>query len=120
MVRFLPVEQLQMQRATRLVGEPLKEFPRESESKCARHVLPLFRRADPPELQLVQAAPNQMWSTAEINHTTGQTFVHRHVGFTAQGIAWVETGPVAANASLLAQCAAKRLAQRNATIRDRV
>src|SRR5438876_11665298 len=97
MVRFLSVEQLQMQRAARRIGEPLKEFSRQAEAKRARHVLALFRRADSLELQLVQSAPYEVRPAAEIDNTSRQAFVHRHIGFPGEGIARIEPCSVATN-----------------------
>src|SRR5439155_2545934 len=119
-VWFVPVEQFQMEVAARFVGEALEKFPRQPEAKCARHVLLLFRCAEAFELQFVQTTPNQMWSSAEINDASRQTFIHGHISFAGGGMSRIKACAVPANASLLSESRMKRLTKRNATVLDRV
>ena len=119
-VRFFPIEQFQMQIATRLVCETLKEFARQPKPKSARHVLTLFLFADAFELQLIQAAPNQAGPAAEIDDTPREAFIHGNMRFASERIPRIKSGPIAADAFLLSQGFAESLPKRDAAIFDRV
>src|SRR6266436_3450195 len=102
-MRFLSVKQLQMEVAPRLVCEALKEFPCESEPEGAGHVLGLFRRGHPLVRKAVQAAPYQIGSSAEINHTPRQALVHGNISFAGEWVSRIKPGPVAPDAFLIPQ-----------------
>jgi hypothetical protein len=116
---FGTVEKFQMQVAARLIREPLKEFPSQSEAKRARHVLSSL---DPGHFELkgIQAAPHQAGPAAEIDDAPHQAFIHGHVRFTGERIARVEASAISTNAYFVTQGFAKGLAQRDAAILDRV
>jgi hypothetical protein len=109
-----------MQIAARLIGESLKELPRQSETKSTRHVLILFPLSDAFLGESVQSTPDEKRPPAEIRDASRQTFVHRNEGFAREWISWIEAGSVAANSSFVTQCACKRLTQHDATIFYRV
>src|SRR5439155_15496189 len=96
-------KQFQVQIASRFIGETLEEFAGQPKTKSARHVLVLFRLADRLVSHLVQSPPNQMRSPAEIHHAPGQAFIHGHVGFPREWIAWIETRAISTNAFFLAE-----------------
>src|SRR5258707_12132980 len=114
MVRFAPVEQLQMQVATGFVRKPLEEFPRQAKAKGAGHVLRFIRLADLSVGQFIQTAPDQARSPAEIDDAAGEALIHWQIGFPGKRIARVEPGAVAANPPFLPQRLEKSLPQRNA------
>src|SRR5437867_954687 len=119
-MRLVPVQQLQMERATRLICKGLEELPGQPESKGAGHILQSFVFRKALELQLVQTAPDQTGPTAEIYHTPRQTFIHRHEGFAREGIARVEAGSIPSNARLVPEGLAEGLPQGQAAILHRV
>jgi RNA polymerase sigma factor (sigma-70 family) len=120
MVRFLAIEQFQMQVAPGLVGEGLEKFPRQPKAEGAGHILDLFRGRYLSKGQLIQTSPDQVGPPAEINDTSRQTLVHGHIGLAAKRVLRVEAGAVAADAGLVAQRFTNGLAQGEATIFDRM
>ena len=119
-MRFFSVDQFQMQIATRLIRETLKEFARQSKPKCTRHVLLLFFCADAFELQFIQAAPHEVGAPAEIDDAPGETFVHGDVCLPRERIPRIEARAIAPNAFLFPQRLSKGLPKRQAAILDGV
>ena len=109
-----------MKVATRLVGEALEEFSRQSETKRTRRVLLFFSVADSFELQIVQPAPDEVRPAAEIDDASGQTFIHGNVRFAGERIARIESRSVAPDAFLVTERLTKGLAEREAAIFHRV
>src|SRR5687768_13079233 len=110
MVRFFAIKQLHVQITSRFVGKSLKKLPRQSETKRARHVLLFLRLAHVFEIELAQPAPNQAGTAAEIDDTSREAFIHRHIALASERIARIESRPVTANAFLVAQRLRKSLA----------
>src|SRR5436190_9987748 len=120
MVRLISVKQLQMQVATGFIRESLKKLPRQPKAKGARHVLLLFLPAQFLVSEIVQTTPDQIRPAAEINHTSRQTFVHRHVSLTRERILRMKTVPVTPNPPFIAQRLHERLSQGYSAILYRV
>jgi hypothetical protein len=117
-MRLVTVKQFQMQITAGFIGESLKKFAREAKAKCAGHVLQFFRAADAFLGKLIQAAPDQMRSSAKINDATREALVHWNVSLTAQRIFRMKPGAVTPNATFVAKRLAKRLAKRQAAVFD--
>ena len=81
-MRFVPIEQFQVQVATGFIGESLEKLPRQPEPERAGHVLLLFGFGELLlDARLVHPAPDQVRPAAEIDHAPRQAFIHRHVRF---------------------------------------
>jgi hypothetical protein len=74
-VRFLPVQQFQVQITPRFVGKSLEKLPRQTEPKLHCHIA-----FDGLKRHPIQPPPHQHRPATEINDAPGQTFIHRHVG----------------------------------------
>src|SRR5262249_10912860 len=120
MVWLISIQQFQVEVASRFVGECLKEFASQAETKCTRHILFLLGRTDSLEGQLIQTPPDQVRSTAEINDTPSQTFIHGHVGLAGKGVTRVESCPVPPDSLFIPQSVPKSLPQSEATVLYRV
>src|SRR5262245_50511223 len=91
--------------------------------------------------QVIQPPPNQIWPAAKINHTSRQTFIHRHIRLTAgasvsrflrcgsaaraassvfERILRIKSSPVPPYPFFLSQRLKKRLAQGYPTILNRM
>ena len=70
MVGFFPVEKFQVQIAPAFIGKTLEKFARQAEPESGRHVLLLFQFRYFIR-KLVQAAPHQVGTTAEIDQSIG-------------------------------------------------
>src|SRR5690349_9376556 len=115
-MRFLPIDQFQMEIATRLVREALKKLARQPKAKRTRHVLAFFCLADALELQRVQATPNQIGAAAEVNDTPCKALVHGNVRFASKRVPGIKASAIAANAFLVSQCLAECLSKGNAAV----
>lgn len=69
---------------------------------------------------VLQAAPDHVGASAEVNDAPGEAFVHGDVGFSCEGIARVEACAIALNALLIPQSFAERLSERYSAIFDGV
>src|SRR6266851_2007224 len=67
MVWFVSIKQLQVKVAPGFICESLKEFPRQTEPKRARHVLRLLRPRDSFASQLIHPPPHQERAAAKID-----------------------------------------------------
>src|SRR4051812_34816949 len=103
MVWFIPIKQLQMEVATSLICESLKEFAGQTEAERTRCILLLFRLGNLLESQLFQASPDQERSAAKIHYGARQAFVHRHVRFPFERLLGIEGKAVPANPFFVAQ-----------------
>jgi hypothetical protein len=119
-MRFTPIQQLQMEVALRLVGEPLEELPRQPKPEGRRHVLVLVLDRDAALGMMVHSFPDQIGSPAEIDHAPRQALVHRHVGLTREGIPRIEARSVPPQAPLVPQRFPECLPQGNPAVLDRV
>ena len=120
MVRFIAIKQFKMKIAARFVGKSLKELPRQTETKGARHILISFGFREALVSQSLQSAPDQIGPSTEINHTARQAFVHGHIRLTRKRILWMKTCAVTPDALFIAQCLRKGLSQRDAAIFNRM
>src|SRR5881227_2668192 len=118
MVGFFPIEKFQMKVATGLIYEALEELSCEAKTESTSHVLLFFRRFYSLKRQFIQPPPDQIGPAAEINHATGQAFIHRHVGLAAEWVARIERKSVAANSPFIAQCLQESLSQGDSTVLD--
>src|SRR2546426_605928 len=109
-----------MQIAPGLVGEALKKLPSKSESKCTGHVLLFFRLTDLFVRHFIQSTPDQVRPSAEIDHTTRQAFVHRHIGFSSKRVSGMKPCPVPSKSLLVSKCFGKGLPQCDTAILNSV
>jgi hypothetical protein len=119
-MRFIAIEQLDVQVTPRFVREGLEKLACKAESECAGHVLPFFGCADSPKCELVEPAPYKVRATAKVNHTPCKALVHRHIRLGKQRVCGVEPGAEPPDAFPLAKCLRKSLAQRDSTVFDRM
>ena len=118
-VRFGTVEEFEMEVAAGFIREALEEFAGQSEAESGRHILRFFSIRNLFEGEFVEAAPDQVRPAAEIDHTAGEAFVHRDVGFAADAAflgGRIETGAVAAEARFIAESLMESLPERDAAI----
>lgn len=118
MMGFLTVEEFEMEGAAGGISEALEEFAGQAEAEGRGHVLGAVLGWDPAMGEGMQASPDEGGATAEIDDGAGQGFVHGQVGLAGEGIAGVETGAIAADASFIAQGLEERLAQGDAAVLD--
>src|SRR5262249_21993663 len=85
MVRLRAIQKFKVQVAAGFVRESLEEFACQAEPKSRRHILPFFAIGDFLKLKLIQTAPNEVRASAEVDHASGEAFVHRDVGFGFEG-----------------------------------
>ena len=119
-VRFVAVEEFEMKIAAGFIGEALEKFAGKAEAKDAGHVLGFFGVGNFFLRELIQAAPDEVGTAAEIHNTTSETFVHRHIGFSGERILRVEAVAVSANAAFVPQRSGDGLTESDAAIFDGV
>ncbi len=119
-MRLAPVQQLQMQVALRLVGEPLEELPRQPKPEGRRHVLVLVLDRNPALGMMVHSFPDQVGSPAEIDNAPRQALIHRHVGLTREGIPRIKARAVPPQAPLVPERFTERLTQGNPAVLHRM
>ncbi len=111
-----------MKVATAFVGEALEKFAGQAEAESRGRVL-FFLGFDGEGFvgRFIQAAPDQIRPIAEVNDTTGESFIHRsRKASPPQRIARIEPGSVTPDAFFVAQRLYERLTKGNAAIFHRV
>lgn len=120
MVRFLPIEKLQMEIAPCFIGESLEEFPGQTEAERRRHILVLLFERHLTHGLVIQTAVDQIGTPAKINDAANETLIHRQISLSGKGIARIKTGAVAAQPSLITESRQERLTQCEAAILHRM
>src|SRR5579862_4820530 len=105
-----------MEIAASLIGKALKKLLRQAEPERAGHILLFLASCDAFLGEVIQSAPNQIRSSTEVDHATGQAFVHRNVSLPGEGISRVKTGSITADAGFVAQPLDESLAERDSAV----
>ena len=107
-MRFIAINQFQMQIAPSFVGKSLKKLPRQSEPERGGHVLRSLGLGEFFVGLIIQPAPDEERPPTEINYATCETFIHRHVSFAREWILRMKPKSVAADSFLVTQRLHKR------------
>jgi hypothetical protein len=117
---FFPIQQFQMEIAPRFICKSLEKLTRQPEPKRRGRILRFFIRCYFHVRFFFQTAPDQVWTSAKIDHASREAFVHGYIRLTRQRIARVEAGSVSADAFFFTERLRDSRAQDQSAIFDGV